>query len=505
VCGIAAVHVGSGQGPRRLNQLLGRLEHRGLAPTLYESAVDCPGGWCLGTNRLPIVAPVYGRQPVRSPGGRFVVAFNGEVFNYGELASALRADQAHPPNRSCDTQVLAAALEEWAVLPALDRLVWEGAFLALDCDSGQMWAARDHLGIKPLYRAAFRDGVAFASEIKALVGLPGCGHVRPVRPGTAELFDAGGAHRQTSVWWDLDGRDTRQQLSVDEAKQELLDALRQAVHCRVPRCGQYAVALSGGLDSGAILRLAVETGRKPRAYVLHRPGSPDLRFARLLCRELDVPLTEVEGWDGERLRARMSEVVSTVETWEWQVVNHAAPMLALTAAIREDGHRVVLSGEGADELFLGYARSTDISPRREQIRRVAALHRTNCRRLDRMGMRDQLEFRVPFLDRTVTELALGLPTEYLTRDGVPKWILRESLRELLPVEIIERPKLAMARGAGYEYSATTPTVFGELPSASSAEHPLMARLPRYPAERVFLELFIRCGYAKADYVLEHSL
>jgi len=169
--------------------------------------------------------------------------------------------------------------------------------------------------------------------------------------------------------------------------------------------------------------------------VLHRPGSSDLPYARRLCAELGARLTEVPGLDAGALRGQLPSVISMVETWEWQVVNHAAPMLPLTTKVHEHGYRVVLSGEGADEIFLGYNRDgTGDSLKHEQMHRVAALHKTNCRRLDRMGMRDQLEFRVPFLDRAVTEWALALPEEYLVRDGVAKWILREAVRDILPAD-----------------------------------------------------------------------
>lgn len=506
MCGIAAVRVHQGSGAEWLSRVLSRIEHRGMPPTLYESCLKNAGGWCLGTNRLPIVARVGGRQPVLSPDGRFLIAFNGEVFNHPAIASELPETRLSRNHRNSDTHVLAAALEKWGLLSTLDRMVWEGAFLALECATGHIWAVRDHLGIKPLYRADFRDGIAFASEIKALVDLPGCMQIHPILPGAAELFDEEGAYVRRLVWWTLTGRSVRE-LSVRDAKHELLSLLRDAVHSRVPPEGPFAIALSGGLDSSAILRLAIETGRKPHAYVLYLPGSPDLEHARSICRSLEVPLTEVAGFDADRLRTELPTVISTVETWEWQVVNHAAPMLALTSAIHADNHRVVLSGEGADELFSGYSRmQSSASIKSEQIDRIGALHRTNCRRLDRMGMRDQLEFRVPFLDRSITELALSIPAELLVKDDVPKWILREALRDILPAEIVDRPKMAMARGAGYKYSAdTTPTVFNRLPYLDGEGHPLVAQLARYPAERVFVDQFIQCGYTKAEYVLNRSL
>lgn len=501
MCGIAAVLVPRGE-EHWLDAVLRPIEHRGSAGTLYEKAACPQSPWSMGTHRLPIVAPSTNRQPARSPSGRYHLVLNGEVFNYRDLAHASRMGGA---DRG-DTHTLAACVEAWGVRETVTRLDWEGALLCFDARTRLLWAARDHLGIKPLYRARFARGHAYASEIKALVTLPGCGPVTPVAPGSVEASDSRGSVRDVVTWWSPDRRPPGNAQAHLRTPQHLLALLRAAVHARVPPDGAYAITLSGGLDSSLVLRLALETGRMPTAYVLHRPGSDDLPAARRLCRELSVPLKCVLGDPPEQLLADLPDTIAAVESWEWQVVNHAAPMRALTRAIAADGHRVALSGEGADELFLGYRRASDVPPEVEQRRRLAALHMTNCRRLDRVGMRSNVEFRVPFLDRAVTEWALGLPPAMLIHDGVEKRVLRKAAEPLLPGYIVRRPKQSMATGAGYRYSpAGVPTVFGkslELCEALPADHPLSA-LARYPSERIFLKHFTELRYEKAHYLMEH--
>ena len=512
MCGIAAVRSATGTGAAWLHTVLAQIEHRGLAGTRYETAPQDASGWTLGTHRLPIVAPAVARQPAWSPARRYLVAFNGEVFNHPELAGVLGARGSTPNVPASDTSVLAAAIEHWGPVAAVGHLVWEGAFLCLDTTTGELWAGRDHLGIKPLYRAEFANGTAFASEVKALVGLPGCTRVAPVAPGTVQTNNATVGLVAEHTWWSpghSPGPADPGPTDPDAAATEVLDLLRRSVHLRVPREGRYAIALSGGLDSSLILRLAVETGRVPDAYVLHGPGSTDLPYARNLCERLGVPLVEVPADSAAGLRGALPNTIRSLETWEWHVVNHAAPMDRLAAAIHADGHRVALSGEGADELFLGYDRTSSAdAPEVEQRRRTTGLHRTNCRRLDRMGMAHQVEFRVPFLDRALTDRALSLHSGLLVRDGVSKPILRRAAAEVLPADFVQRGKLSLARGVGYDYApGDHPTVFGSLDQAAAlATLPAtFGTLARYPAERVFLRHFLDNSYDKADYLLERTV
>lgn len=511
MCGIAVVSApDEADRHRLLCRLLSDLEHRGQPSHRYEIG-DLPS-WRirLGTNRLAIVAPQCGKQPMTSPLGHYQLAFNGEVFNHRELAAALWASGGYggaPPDS--DTGVLAAAIEHWGPVAAMRKLAWEGAFVCVDLRDGTLWAGRDHLGIKPLYHTRTGHTQMWASEIKALVAHAD-GEISPVPPGTVVRYPYGQDEPpEIFTWWrpedqpEVHGPDD----NVDKIVDRLLSLVCNAVRVRVPQ-ESYAVALSGGVDSSLVLRLAQEVNPRVTAYTLSRPDSPDLPYAIDLCRMLGVTLVEVPAPTPEQLARQLPEVIRAVETWEWHVINHAAPMLALMSTIRRDGHRVVLTGEGADELFCGYG-PPDPTPdpadvRAERLDRIRHLHRTNCRRLDRMGMRSTLECRVPFLDRELTDYALSLHPAWMLRNGQRKWVLRSVAARVLPVDFAWRSKLSFARGVGYRYSAeTVPTVFGAI-SCEDAISPEWAEAPRYPAERVFLRHFLNCGYGRARYLQARS-
>ncbi|MFF1708289.1 asparagine synthetase B family protein [Streptomyces sp. NPDC058252] len=514
MCGIAAVLTSNRQGPP-LEDVLSGIAHRGEPGCSRVAAVPPDSGASLGINRLPIVGGAAGRQPTASPSGRYLLVFNGEVFNFRSLLQELRAVGARlPAARECDsdTTVLAAAVERWTPTGAVDRLVWEGAFLCADRDTGELWAVRDHLGIKPLYWTQTKDGYTWASEIKALIPYT-TGSVHPLPPGSlAHMPTSGWARPEVRTWWDAGDHlaaDGDTALARPEQLTDQLEALlRESVRLRVPR-GRYAVALSGGVDSALVLRLAYEYNDQVTAYLLHAPDSPDEPYAHALCERLGVPLVAVPAAGPDQLRQVLPEVVRTVESWEWQVVNHAAPMMVLNEQIRADRHRVLLTGEGADELFFGY-QDPAAAPRpaaelvAERLRRVTDLHRTNCRRLDRMTMRSTLECRVPFLDRALTEFALGLPPGLALRDSANKWLLRQVAARLLEPRFAFRRKLSFARGVGYRYGGDgPPSVFGggepavELP-------PEWAGLARYAVERTYLGLFLADGYGKASYLRRRS-
>ena len=501
MCGIAAVVRENERGPL-LRALLADIAHRGEPATAQESADLAPLGVALGTNRLPIVDPPHGAQPQTSPSGRYRLVFNGEVFNHRALA-----DELGVPDRG-DTAALVAAINQWGPEQAVRRCVWEGVFVCVDTRDRAVWTARDHIGVKPLYRATVDGGVAWASEIKALVP-HAMGVIEPVVPGTLTRYRDGAT--QATTWWRPADHSGIAAVDPAEAVERVADLVHAAVRARVPE-GRYAVALSGGVDSSLVLGLAQRVNDRVTAYTLARPDSPDLPFARELCRLLDVPLVEVPAAAPRQLGDALPTVVRSVESWEWHVVNHAGPMTALYAAIRADGHRVTLTGEGADELFLGYTAPGNPAPvdatalAGERLARVGALHRTNCRRLDRMAMAETVECRVPLLDRALTEYALGLHPALAVRDGLNKWVLRRAALRWVPARFALRTKLSFARGAGFDYGVhAASSVYGHVPDRAGVLPEPWSSLARYPMERIFLRHFLDNGYDKADYLCSRSV
>ena len=515
MCGIVAAVGGtsSSERARFVEDGLRRIEHRGAPGTCHEAAHATEAAVHLGTNRLPIVGGASGRQPVRSRSGALIAVHNGEVYNYRELAAELGLPGEVATS---DTAVLVELVEARGVAAALRALRWEGVLVVADERTGTVVAARDHLGIKPLYVVRTGDVTVFGSEIKALLGVPGTGAISEVPPGSFATVVGGKGVPVMETWWAIGEQvATGAQACAAAAADDIARAVRAAVHARVPD-EPYAVMLSGGLDSSLVLAHALERSRDVTAFVLFREGSPDVAAARALCRDLGVELVEVPGSDPSTLWQDAGDVVGTVESWEWHVVNHAAPMLPLMSTIAAAGLRVVLTGEGADELFVGYTeRGDDGAPLtdadaldKRRVQRLLALHRTNCQRLDRMSMHRTLECRVPFLDVAVIEAAFRYAAVDHVAQGRTKRLLRDAARLVLPAYITDRDKLSFARGAGYEYDHVRGGGVFRMPDATGqqdADAKAEVFPYRFPVERALVDHFVRHGYDRADFMREATV
>lgn len=507
MCGIIAV-IGGQAAVREniVNDGLARTSHRGAPSDQGYPQSFTPFPISLGTNRLPLVGGSQGTQPAISESGAVLCVHNGEVFNFRALAEEVGTS---PELSSSDTTVLNELLDFWGIDYTLERIQWEGAFVAFNRTTETVTAARDHLGIKPLYFAFLSETIVFASELKALEPLGATIHEVPA--GAFVSLDVWSPRQVTTTkWWDVDK--SRSLAPCIDQIDAVEGAVRSAVFARVPN-EPYAVMLSGGLDSSLMLTLAIARNPNVTAFVLYRQGSPDAEAARRLCRDLNVRLVEVAGEAPRELWQRAPDIVRIVESWEWHVVNHAAPMLSLMSAIVDAGLRIVLTGEGADELFFGYAErhadgalldEVELEQRRRT--RLAQIGRTNCQRLDRMSMDRTLECRVPFLDRDVVETALSISSSEQNQSGIPKALLKEAARRLLPSYIVDRPKLSFAKGAGYIYDQERGGgVFewsGREPSTESIRS-VVDRFPyRFPVERALVEHFVELGYHRAEFMQE---
>ena len=442
----------------------------------------------MGTQRLRIVDRERAEQPWVSADGRWVLCYNGEIFNYRELHIEL-AGLGHRLRTASDTEVVLEAFLEWGE-DAVSRLRGEFAFAISDRATRRVYLARDPLGVKPLYWSR-RDGrLHVASEIKALVpvGAP----VTEVAPGHHGWASAA-AGPALVPYIDLLRLGEHQPPieDPDEAAKLVRIALQDSIRVRVDTDLTVGVILSGGLDSSLTLLHVREMHPDCVAFTVGAPGSEDLTYARRLTAELGVHHEVVEvcprdiGLDDVREAIRMSELT------EYGDIINAVVSVPLFRRIHELGIKVVLGGDGSDELFGGYPMYYQIGPeqtRRLFLHKIRNLCRTELQRLDRASMGQGTELRVPFLDLSLVELAMRLPIEFKLRDGQEKWIVREAFADVLPAYIRQRPKDMMSYSSG-------------LHERARLYKPLFSRLHRSfgydmlePVRRDFDTVLEKCGH-----------
>jgi asparagine synthase (glutamine-hydrolysing) len=446
MCGIALV-LGPGGSEETLHQMLGPLAPRGESPEVLSRP-----GVLAGTQRLRIVDRARAVQPWTSPDGRWLLCYNGELFNYRDLRAELRGLGRTLRSHS-DTEVVLEAFAQWGER-AVGRFRGEYAFAivdtAADTSCQRVYLARDPLGVKPLYWA-HRDGrLHVASEIKALVplGVP----IREIPPGHHGWASAT-AGPDLSAHVDLGALGTGAGPVEDpgEAAKLVRAAFEDAVRVRVDTDLPVGVILSGGLDSSLTLLQVRDMHPDCVAFTVGAPGSDDLRFARRLCTDLCVPHEVIEIPPGQIRLAAVREAIAMSELTEYGDIINAVVSVPLFRRVHDAGIKVVLTGDGSDELFGGYAMYHQASPeqaRRLFLHKIRNLARTELQRVDRTSMGHGVEARVPFLDLPLVELAMRLPIELKLRDGQEKWILREAFTDLLPGYIRERPKNPMSHSSG---------------------------------------------------------
>ena len=458
MCGIALILGPAGADAEDLFAgMLAALAPRGEVRETHRGA-----GLLAGTQRLRIVDRAAAVQPWTSDDGRWVLCYNGELFNYRELAAQL-ASLGAAPGAGGDTAVLAAAFGRWGD-QAVGRFRGEFAFAIADTAAQRLYLARDPLGVKPLYWARSGGALHVASEIKALVPLGQPVHeVPPGHHGWASLADgpdltaytglaagSGGAGRARGSG---QGPEPGPEPVTDPAQAGKLvrAAFEDSVRVRVDTDLTVGVILSGGLDSSLTLLHVAQMHPDCVAFTIGAPGSDDLRYARRLCAELGVPHEVVELAPRRIGRAQIRAAIEMSELTEYGDIINAVVSVPLFRRVSDAGVKVVLTGDGSDELFGGYAMYHRASPdqaRRLFLHKIRNLARTELQRVDRTSMGHGVEARVPFLDPALVELALALPMDLKVRDGQEKWILREAFADLLPGYIRDRPKNPMSHSSG---------------------------------------------------------
>jgi asparagine synthase (glutamine-hydrolysing) len=451
VCGIAG---GWGAvAPEDVAAMTGALAHRGPDAT----GVHAAGRSVLGHRRLSIVDLERGAQPIvdGSGPGEVVLVVNGEIYNAPDLRTEL-GDGRRWQTRS-DSEVVLRLLEERGDRPEDDRAAaarLRGMYAFAVQRSGELIFGRDPVGIKPLYLGRLGPATVFASEVKAFP--PGTRDVAPLPPGTLWSSRAGVTRFDT-----LPSPEPEPGPAVEQVR-AVREALERSVDRHLMADVPVGAFLSGGLDSSAICALLARRVPELHTFAVGLPGSPDLAAARRVAGHLGTVHHE-RVIDPAEIAAALPGIVWSLESTDPDLVRSAVPTW-FVAELAAQHVKVVLTGEGADELFAGYRYHADV-PRdllHDELRRsLGEMHHINLQRVDRMTMAHSLEARVPFLDLDFIDVALRVPVEFKLPDGGPeKWVLREAVADLLPPEIVWRTKSQFDEGTGV----------GDLVDRALAEH-----------------------------------
>jgi asparagine synthase (glutamine-hydrolysing) len=447
---------------RQALELSQRQRHRG--PDW--SGVYLDDGAILVHERLAIVDPAGGSQPLLSDDGVLALAVNGEIYNHRELKKELTQPYAFQTGSDCE--VINALYREDAPASFLNRLNGIFAFALWDKARRRVLIARDTMGVCPLYWGHDREGrLRVASEMKSLVD--SCADVAQFPPG--HYYDS--ASGELVKYYQRPWRDYEAVANVEVDRQALREAFERAVHRQLMTDVPYGVLLSGGLDSSLVTAVAARYARHrieeddkseawwPRlhSFAIGLKGSPDLAAAAVAAQALETVHHGFEYTFEEGLDA-LPEVIRHIETYDVTTIRASTPMYLLARRIKAMGVKMVLSGEGSDEIFGGYLYFHKAPNAREfheeLVRKLDALHNYDCLRANKSMMAWGVEPRVPFLDREFMDVAMRMDARYKMVDKasagpqrMEKGILRAAFEGYLPDSILWRQKEQFSDGVGY--------------------------------------------------------
>ena len=435
MCGIVAI---SGRGAKRHNAtvktMLGRLFHRGPD----DQGIFLDENVALGQQRLSIIDVAHGHQPIFAENRQKCIICNGEIYNHLTLKRGLPRHRFHTDS---DTESIIHLFEEEGktAFPKLD-----GMFAFVLYDGQDVIVARDPLGIKPLYEGHKDDLVLFASEIKALEGI------------ADQIWEFPAGHYYSSDTGHIKYYDIPDNASckrdIKTITTELRGKLTQAVKKRLMSDVPLGVFLSGGIDSSIIASVARRHFDRLNSFSVGMENSPDLMYARKVADFLGTDHHEYV-YDQNEVIKILPEVIYHLESFDPALVRSAIPTF-FVSRLASDYVKVILTGEGSDELFAGYRYFEDIDKEEylhnESVRIISGLHNLNLQRVDRMTMAHSIEGRVPFLDLAFVEYALKIDPQLkmTSQDRMEKWLLRKAFTGYLPDEVLWRTKMEFADGCG---------------------------------------------------------
>ena len=416
----------------------------------------------LAHERLAIVDPTSGKQPILSEDGLKVIAVNGEIYNHKNLKNSFVADYNFRTESDCEVIL---ALYEKKGINFLNDLNGIFAFALYDSSNDKYLIARDHMGIIPLYMGWDKDDIFYiSSELKSLEGV--CDKI--------ELFPPGHYLESSSMnlikWYDPEWVSYDHVKNSETSIKAIHDSLSAAVKRQLMSDVPYGVLLSGGLDSSITSALAkkfaskrIESNDKQDAWYpqLHSfsvglKDAPDLKAARIVADHIgtihhEINFTVQEGIDAIR------DVIYHLETYDITTIRASTPMYLIARAIKSLGIKMVLSGEGADELFGGYLyfhKAPNAKEFHEEtVRKLDKLHQYDCLRANKSLAAWGIEGRVPFLDKEFIDVAMNInPEDKMIKNGrIEKWVLREAFKDYLPESVLWRQKEQFSDGVGYSW------------------------------------------------------
>ena len=489
MCGIVAIFNIKGQKEEQRDKALAmakRIRHRG--PDW--SGIYCGESAVLAHERLSIVDPQSGKQPLFSPDGKQILAVNGEIYNHRDIRK--RYAGQYPFQTGSDCEVILALYRDKGIR-FLEDLNGIFAFALYDEANGEFLIARDPIGVIPLYIGYDSDGKVYcASELKALEGF--CERYEPFLPGHYYWSREGTMKRWYKRKWmdEVPQPEAGASLSGPAEQQavgKLREALESAVHRQLMSDVPYGVLLSGGLDSSVISAIAkkyasrrIETNGRLEAwwpqlhsFAIGLKGAPDLAKAREVAEHIGTVHHEINYTIQEGLDA-LRDVIYYIETYDVTTVRASTPMYLLARVIKSMGIKMVLSGEGADEVFGGYLyfhKAPNAGEfHRETVRKLSKLHLYDCLRANKSLSAWGVEGRVPFLDKEFLDVAMNIDPRLKMCPGktIEKKIVREAFADMLPYSVAWRQKEQFSDGVGYNWIDTLKEMTAQAVSDEQMAH-----------------------------------
>lgn len=488
MCGIAGIFNIKSQSKElrsKALQMARKIRHRG--PDW--SGIYCGESAIMVHERLSIVDPQSGGQPLYSPDRKQILAVNGEIYNHRDIRAQYADNYEFQTGSDCEVIL---ALYRDKGINFLEDLNGIFAFALYDEEKDEYLIARDPIGVIPLYIGKDSEGhIYFGSELKALEGF--CDEYEPFLPGHYYYSKEGKMKRwYTRDWMDYEKVTKKSTISP---VQQIHDALEEAVQRQLMSDVPYGVLLSGGLDSSVISAIAKKYAAKRietdgasdawwpqlHSFAVGLKGAPDLIKAREVAEYIGTVHHEINYTIQEGLDA-IRDVIYFIETYDVTTVRASTPMYLLARVIKSMGIKMVLSGEGADEIFGGYLyfhKAPNAQAFHEEtVRKISKLHLYDCLRANKSLAAWGVEGRVPFLDKDFLDVAMRLDPEVKMAPGkvIEKKVVREAFEDQLPASVAWRQKEQFSDGVGYSWIDT----LKEVTAAAVSDEQMAHAAERFP-------------------------